>query len=579
MIDRKIIDEINEKTDIVGLVGEYVKLEKAGKNYKGLCPFHDDTNPSFSVSPERNFAKCFSCNEGGGPIRFYQKINQVPFMEAVYELGKRLNIDIEYDATKTPDLEEHFALKEAAQFYHYYLLNSENGLKAQEILKKRGITLDDIKAFNIGLAPDERQSVYTLLTQKSYSKTELENAGLIREINHQISDVFFNRIMFPITDYLGRVVGFSGRNITNSEPKYYNSPESLVFKKAEVIYNLHHALGEIRKNDKIVIHEGFFDVIASHKAGIRYSVAIMGTALTEAHVALLANYSKNVILAYDGDDAGIAGAIKTLPLFIKHRFRIDCLWIKEKLDPDDYYKKYGKDAYLALFDNLMDHYAFVYETTKVKLNLNNQNDQQTLKMTARNLLNNAPSTTKDFYIDKLAKDLNVSKMSLQHLFYRVEPRVKPKPRRHQFKAKYHRAEQFLLIEMFKDRNNAKRIEHALGLRYVVDVNVAKLRSIYMLKYIKMYQTYEEEKFVELLQTENEDVYDTFLTVKALTPYHTEGKLSDQEINELIQTVKLINAEKAYQEILEKIRKETESYQKTILLEKQRDKAFLIKPLK
>lgn len=581
MIDRKVIDEINEKTDIVGLVSEYVKLEKAGKNYKGLCPFHSDTNPSFSVSPERNIAKCFSCNEGGGPIRFYQKINNIPFMEAVYDLGKRLNIAIDYDQTKSPDLEEHFALKEAAQFYHYYLLNSEKGLEAQKVLKQRGITLEDIKTFNIGLAPDERQSVYNLLTQKEFTITELESAGLIKVNNNVISDVFLSRIMFPITDHLGRVVGFSGRSIGAQMPKYYNSPESIVFKKAEVLYNLHQAIPEIRKHGKVVIHEGFFDCIASHKAGITYSVASMGTALSDAHVSLLASYTKNVIVAYDGDNPGIEAAIKTFPLFMKHRFRIDCLWIKDKLDPDDYFNKFGKKKYLSLYENLLDHYAFIYETTKVNLNLTNQNDQQTLKLTVRDFLTYAPNTTKDFYLDRLAKDLNVSKDSLRSLLYVKGPAlvVKPKPKKRKFKYKYYRAEMFLLIEMFKDINNAKKIDQALGIRYVVDIDVAKLRSLYMLKYLAKHTTYDEALFVALIKQESEELYEAFTRVKDLVPYNSEKSLDDVKINELIQTVKLINEEKIYQEILQQIRSENESYQKTILLEKQRDKKIIIDQLK
>lgn len=581
MIDRKVIDEINEKTDIVGLVSEYVKLEKAGKNYKGLCPFHSDTNPSFSVSPERNFAKCFSCNEGGGPIRFYQKINNVPFMEAVYELGKRLNINIDYDATKAPDLEEHFALKEAAQFYHYYLLNSEKGLQAQKVLEKRGITLDDIKTFHIGLAPDEKQSVYQLLTQKDYTTTELESAGLISVKNNHITDVFSGRIMFPIIDHLGRVVGFSGRSMGNQQPKYYNSPESIVFKKAEVLYNLHNAIPEIRKHGKVVIHEGFFDCIASHKAGITYSVASMGTALSEAHVSLLGTYTKQVIVAYDGDNPGIEAAIKTFPLFMKHRFRIDCLWIKENLDPDDYYKNYGKDKYLALYKNLLDHYAFIYETSKHKLNLSNQNDQQTLKMIVRDFLSSAPNTTKDYYLETLSKDLKVSKSSLQSLlFVKAAPKpIQPKPKRHQFKTKYYRAEMMLLVEMFKNSDNAKKIEHALGIRYVVDVDMVKLRSLYMIKYLPKYDTFNETLFTQLIEEESAELLDAFRRVQKLLVYPKAEPLDDHEINNLIQAVKLINEEKIYQELLAQIRQENEAYRKTILLEQLRDKRITIDHIK
>ncbi len=575
MIDRKIIDEINEKTDIVSLVSEYVKLEKAGKNFRGLCPFHSETNPSFSVSPEKNIAMCFSCKEGGRPIKFYQKINNIPYMQAVSELGKRLNIDIKYDTNKSPDLEEHYALKEAAQFYNYYLLNSENGLKAQEFLSKRGITKEDINTFNIGLAPMEQNSIYKLLTEKDYTKTELENAGLIHvSKDNYIKDVFINRILFPITDEEARIVGFSGRSLGLEEPKYYNSPESLVFKKSEVLYNFSNALEEIKKKDKVIIHEGFFDVIKSHKAGLKYSVAVMGTALTNDHIKVLSKYTKNVIIAFDGDNAGIEAAVKVIPLFLRNKFRVDVLYIKEGLDPDDYYNKYGKDEYLKLYDNLLDHYAFIYEVNKQKLNLKNQNDQEKLKLVVKDLLAYAPNTTKDIYINKLAGDLKVSKESLRGLYYyRPKEELKAKvpkirTKKREIKWKYYRAEMFLLIEMFKNRNNAKKIDHALGLKYVVDSDIARLRKLYILRYMELYKTYDEEKFIELINEKNSELMEAFLRVRDLIAYKNKEPLTDEEINDLLKTVRMINEEKAYQDILEKIREETEAYQKTILLEKQ-----------
>lgn len=575
MIDRKIIDEINEKTDIVSLVSEYVKLEKAGKNFRGLCPFHSETNPSFSVSPEKNIAMCFSCKEGGRPIKFYQKINNIPYMQAVSELGKRLNIDIKYDTNKSPDLEEHYALKDASQFYNYYLLNSENGLKAQEFLSKRGITKEDINTFNIGLAPMEQNSIYKLLTEKDYTKTELENAGLIHvSKDNYIKDVFINRILFPITDEEKRIVGFSGRSLGLEEPKYYNSPESLVFKKSEVLYNFSNALDEIKKKDKVIIHEGFFDVIKSHKAGLKYSVAVMGTALTNNHIKVLSKYTKNVIIAFDGDNAGIEAAIKAIPLFLRNKFRVDVLWIKEGLDPDDYYNKYGKDEYLKLYDNLLDHYAFIYEVNKQKLNLKNQNDQEKLKLVVKDLLTYASNTTKAIYIDKLANDLKVSKESLKELYYYKpsEEKVRPSPRRKSKKRevtwKYYRAEMFLLIEMFKNRDTAKKIHQALGLQYVVDGDILRLRVLYILDYMPRYKTYDEKKFVALINEKNSELMEAFLRVKDLIAYNEKKPLTDKEINDLIKTVRMVNKAKDYQNVLKEIEEETEAYQKTILLEKQ-----------
>lgn len=568
-----MVDEINEKTDIVSLVSEYVKLEKQGKNYKGLCPFHEDTNPSFSVSPERNIAKCFSCNEGGAPIRFYQKINHIPFSQAVYELGKRLNIDIDFDSSADPDLEEHLALKEAAIFYHYYLTNSENGKKVQEQLLKRGITLKEIKAFQIGLAPHERQSIYQLLIKKEFSKSELEHAGLIKEHNNIISDVFINRIMFPITDERSRVVGFSARSIQDEKPKYINSSESMVFKKQEVLYNFDAAIKELKKTNTLIIHEGFFDVIASYQAGLNTSVAVMGTALTEKHIKAIIAHTKNVIIAYDGDNAGIEAAKKAAQLLMRHQVRVNILRIPDQMDPDDYLRKQGKEKYVGLYKNVLDPYRFTYETTKEGLNLKNANDISILKDTVKTMLMRASASTKEHYINLLSTDLGVSVYSLNALFGGVK--VKEIPKKEQkvkvIPHKYYQAERLLFMEMLKSKENAIKIDQALNLNYVIDPNLLQLRTKYV-EYIKKHDIFKVETFKNILKKEinKEELLDAFEGILKMIEYTQEGPLDDESLDKLIKGFKDINDEKRYREIKKKIKEEPDAYQKTKLIEELKE---------
>lgn len=576
-MDRKVIDEINDKTDIVALISSYVKLERKGKNYFGLCPFHDDTNPSMSVSPEKNIFKCFSCGVGGGPLNFYQQINHTTFPQALAALAEPLGIKVEaLKKETTAALIEHDILEETNNFYQYYLKNSKSGEKAIEYLKQRKLSLETREHFKIGFSPRE-DSLYKLLKKKNFEDEQMISSGIITLRNGEYKDFFNNRIMFPITNVDGKVVAFSGRTIDGREPKYYNSAETIAFKKGQVLYHLYESLGEIRKQGHVIIHEGFFDCIASYEAGLKNTIATMGTSLTIDQAKMLENYTKRVIIAFDGDSAGINAAIKAIDVLSKTKLRIDVLQFEKGLDPDDYFRKFGKEKYLSLYQaNLKDQYEFIYTTTKASLDLTNTNDMSILKDATTNMLKTAARPIKELYLKRLSEDLNVSKDSLTDILRgakrtQVVSPLKPTKTKRPLKHKYYRSEIFLLLAMFQDKETSRRIEQSLSSKYVCDIEVFKLRTILQFKYYSNYETFDPDLFKEVVseETDGELLLGRLNEIYNIIEFKNKFILSDEHIDEHIAILKEVILAKEYNEILKEIKKETESYQKTIILEKQR----------
>lgn len=573
-IDRHIIDEINEKTDIVALVSPYVNLVKKGKNYMGQCPFHDDKSPSFSVSPEKHLAKCMACGEGGSPIMFYQKIKNVSFPEAVKALATPLGIKVDIEVAENPTLKEHELLHEASTFYTYYLLNSAYGKTALSYLEKRGITTDDIKHFEIGLAPKEKDALFQILKNKGFDPIMMIELGLVKQREDgSYYDLMTKRVTFPIHDPNGRVVGFSGRTLEDDPVKYLNTPETRIFKKGEVLYHLFQASKDIRMQKKVILYEGFFDVIASYKSGLGNAVATMGTALTKQHAELLKQVTKDVVIAYDGDKAGQQATMKAIPILEEARIRADIVSLKDGLDPDDFLKKYGKEAYQEALKQTIDPLVFSYEFHKKGLDLNNSNDIQEFKQRIKKMLKFKDQSIQEIYYKRLAKDIGSSYDSVMpketNFGTPDQKPVLPKPKPSIIKTlkKYYTAEVELFIAMMQDYDQAKRIEQALGTQYVADIDLFKLRNSLMLGYYKTYDLFELETFkatlkAELLEAFEQKVLNTIMW--RINPLYNE-----ESVTQLIAVMQKITAEKQYQQLLEAIQNEKESYSQTALVEQQK----------
>ncbi len=360
-IDQSIINEIKDKTDILDLVSEYVKLEKRGRNYIGLCPFHDEKTPSFTVSEDKQICHCFGCKKGGNVFQFTQEIKDISFVEAVKELGDRVNVAVDIEATQSNSnvqiasddlqmIEMHELIQE---FYYYALTKTVEGEQALTYLQERGFTDALIKERGIGFAPDSSHFCHDFLQKKGCDIELAYEAGLLsrNEENFSYYDRFRNRIMFPLKNAQGRIVGYSGRTYTGQEPKYLNSPETPIFQKRKLLYNLDKARKSIRKLDEIVLLEGFMDVIKSDTAGLKNVVATMGTQLSDEHITFIRKLTSNITLMFDGDFAGSEATLKTGQHLLQQGLNVFVIQLPSGMDPDEYIGKYGNDAFTAFVKN------------------------------------------------------------------------------------------------------------------------------------------------------------------------------------------------------------------------------------
>lgn len=360
-IDQSIINEIKDKTDILDLVSEYVKLEKRGRNYIGLCPFHDEKTPSFTVSEDKQICHCFGCKKGGNVFQFTQEIKDISFVEAVKELGDRVNVAVDIEATQSNSnvqiasddlqmIEMHELIQE---FYYYALTKTVEGEQALTYLQERGFTDALIKERGIGFAPDSSHFCHDFLQKKGYDIELAYEAGLLsrNEENFSYYDRFRNRIMFPLKNAQGRIVGYSGRTYTGQEPKYLNSSETPIFQKRKLLYNLDKARKSIRKLDEIVLLEGFMDVIKSDTAGLKNVVATMGTQLSDEHITFIRKLTSNITLMFDGDFAGSEATLKTGQNLLQQGLNVFVIQLPSGMDPDEYIGKYGNDAFTTFVKN------------------------------------------------------------------------------------------------------------------------------------------------------------------------------------------------------------------------------------
>ncbi|MCE5022283.1 DNA primase [Staphylococcus haemolyticus] len=359
-IEQSVINEIKDKTDILDLVSEYVKLEKRGRNYIGLCPFHDEKTPSFTVSEDKQICHCFGCKKGGNVFQFTQEIKDLSFVEAVKELGERINISV--DIGNSSDYTSQIASNDLTmiemhelmnEYYQYALLKTVEGEEALNYLTKRGFTEELIKSRGIGYAPNHTHFCHDFLQQKGYDIELAYEAGLLsrNEENFSYFDRFRDRIMFPLNNAQGRIVGYSGRTYNNQEPKYLNSPETPIFQKRRLLYNLDNARKHIRKNDEAILLEGFMDVIKSDSSGLKPVIASMGTAISDEHITVLKKLTSHITLMFDGDFAGQEATIKTGQHLLQQGFNVFVVQLPKDMDPDEYISKYGNEKFLEYVNN------------------------------------------------------------------------------------------------------------------------------------------------------------------------------------------------------------------------------------
>ena len=369
----QFLDELIARNDIVDVVSDYVALTKrSGSNMFGLCPFHSEKTPSFSVSPSKQIYHCFGCGKGGSVINFIMEIENLSFPDAVAFLARRVNMTVPDDETPEEVKSRRARMlqlnRDAARFFHSVLKTPE-GSAAVEYINKRGLTKQSVINFGIGAAPNSWSALTDAMLKKGYSAAELLGAGLVkRGKGGSVYDTFRNRLMFPVIDVRGSVIGFSGRILDDGEPKYLNSPDTLVFSKQRNLFGLN--LAKKTKLDMLILVEGNLDVVSLHQAGFDCAVASLGTSLTPDQARLMSRYTENVVIAYDSDNAGIKASERAIGILNKTGMNVKVLRIDGAKDPDEFIKNRGADAFRVLLERSENHIEYRLLTVKSKYDLN-----------------------------------------------------------------------------------------------------------------------------------------------------------------------------------------------------------------
>ncbi|NYF24558.1 DNA primase [Sporosarcina sp. JAI121] len=431
-IPEETIEAVRSKTDIVDLIGEFVQLTKRGKNWFGLCPFHGESTPSFSVSEDKQLFHCFGCGASGNAITFVMDIENSPFSEAVVKLAERTGIEIDVAVSEGPQARQNNEFKSmleahalATNFYSHLLLNTVEGEEALEYLEKRGFTRDNIEKYGIGWSLNDNEALSSLLKRKSFNMKEMERAGLciMKDDGTGYFDRFRSRIMFPLRDDNGNVVAFSGRILSGSkqEAKYLNSPETPIFEKSQILYNFHNARLNVRKTGKVILFEGFMDTISADRAGVTNSVAVMGTSLSDTHLLKLKRIAKDIIICCDGDDAGWEAAKRFAGMVTRKGMDVQIALLPGKMDPDDYITEFGGDAFREkVLGNPHSFMSFIMAYAKRSKNLSYENDVlQYIHEVLEELAKRSSPVERDLYIRQLSTITGVSVEAINQQFIKM----------------------------------------------------------------------------------------------------------------------------------------------------------------
>ena len=437
-----IIEEVRMKNDIVDVVSQYVKLNRRGNTYFGLCPFHNEKTPSFSVTPSKQMYYCFGCGAGGNVYNFVMEYENYTFGEALQHLADRAGVQlpkIEYSREAREKAEKRATLLEInklAASYFYYQLRRENGSQAYAYLINRGVSEDTIKKFGLGYSDKYSDDLYKFLKSKNYSDDLLRESGLFNvDERHGMYDKFWNRVIFPIMDVNNRVIGFGGRVMGDGKPKYLNSPETKIFDKSRNLYGLN--IARTTRKNYLILCEGYMDVISMHQAGFTNAVASLGTALTSGHASLLKRYTQEVLLLYDSDDAGIRAALRAIPILREAGITSRVVSLKPHKDPDEFIKALGGEEFEKRLERAMDSFMFRIHMAQKEFTMEEpQGQNRFFERCAQMLLELSDELERNLYIEAIVKDYRGYGISVEDLRKRVntlalkgtpaEQRVQPK---------------------------------------------------------------------------------------------------------------------------------------------------------
>ena len=560
MNNQDIVNEIRRKTDIVDIIGEKIPLEKRGKNYFGVCPFHDDTNPSMSVSREKQIYTCFSCHATGNVFTFLMNYEHKEFNQVLTDLAERLNIPLKgFKAKKiSTKYDDWYNIYDLANKFYQNNLMSIEGTKAREYLKKRNIDEKTIKEFEIGYSLSNHDVLTALLTKKGYSLDLLNKIGL----TNNDYDIFHNRLMFPLHDLSGKVIGFSGRIITTSKQnKYLNTKETELFKKGQLLYHYHIAKEAVRTAKAVIIMEGFMDIIRASTIDVKNTVATMGTALTTDHIKNIRRISINRILCFDGDEAGVKATLSAGEAFTKENIEVKVIELSNEDDPDTYILKNGKEAFLSLINN-----AIYFSDFKIKKLSNEHNFQSSEDKSnyIHDVLKEAikikdPIRT-EIILKELAKKFEIGYNTLEKSFQELrnsldkeivkEKNIPVKPKQPVKKDKYQKASLSIIYYMLNDPLIIERVE-----RENLVFPTETIRALYceIVYFYHKYGFINEADFYTYL-TPKKELVDLLNEVIILD---LKPHLKENELIEYIKVIREYNLNSAIKRLEEKIKETTD----------------------
>lgn len=555
-VPEEVIQKVRDTNDIVDVVGEYVQLKKQGRSYVGLCPFHGEKTPSFSVTQEKQIFHCFGCGKGGNVVTFLMEMEEFSFHESLSTLAERTGITLpeiqhkEENSFSNENQQILNAYEWLAKLYQHLLKHTKDGKDGYQYLKDRGINSETIDLFQLGFAPLIKDFTAEFLTKKGFHLQMLIRAGLLSGgDDNSVTDRFRGRAIFPIRNHLGKTVGFMGRSLTNEEPKYLNSPESELFQKSKLLFNFDLAKKHIRKKNEVILFEGNMDVISAYQEGIKNGIATMGTALTEFQANLLRRYVDSVIICFDADNAGVEGAYKAAGVLQKAGCHVKIANMDADMDPDKYIKTYGAEAFNKEIIQTSDTFInFYMRYIRKDYNISIEDDRMRYvgEVLKQIVLIQSPME-REYYLKELHREFDISleTLTLEMNSYAKEMNVKKdKSRKDRYTNKalklytpkkilpaFHNAERYLLAYMMVNKSIAYKVQDEIGASFNIEEHKVIVTHLYAF--------YEEgngadiSEFVEKLQDLK---LSQLVTEIAMIPITDD--ISDAEIKDYMHLIQL-----------------------------------------
>ena len=549
------IINIQRKVNIVDIIRDFIPLSKKGKNYFGICPFHDDHNPSMSVSPDKQMYKCFVCGEAGNVFNFVKNYKHISYYDAVKEVADKVGISINIDAHKqiiNDKDNELYQIYDISNKFYQNNLNTSFGKIARKYLSERQIDDDIIKKFQIGLSFSDNK-LSKLLLSKGYTENTLVNSGICVSYGNTVSDIYKDRIMFPLWDTNGKTIGFSGRIYEgNDTSKYINTKETDIFKKGSLLYNYDNARKSILDKDELIIVEGFMDVIRLYTIGIENVVASMGTAITKEQVKLIRKLTNNVVLMFDGDKAGNKATNSFIEVSDSIDFNIKVVRLEDDLDPDDYILKKGKDKMLEHLSKPMTAFDYSLISIKENYDFNNAEDvSKFIKEITKSLSEIDDEIVRNVEIKKISKITDVDEELIKSKIKVKEKEVIIPERKEIIKKenKYSKASKMILYNMIRHNNIIQYYYNNLS--YLPDETDRKLASEIVL-FFKKYKSFNLVDFITYLEDNNELVK----RVSEIDSLDLGDNYKMEEIDNYFDVIKEFSSKKQIENLQNKLKTET-----------------------